>query len=102
MISPQLCKTATKTKQFTNTRIAPERVAAMDQAYFCPNLACFTDEVAVRPASSYANVWLVTDEEVGKTWLMVAPQPTCPHCSGRLVPLNLERTDCVEALLPLM
>lgn len=102
MISPQLHKRTMKNEQFNEALIAPERIAVVDRAYFCPNLACFTDEVAVRPASSYANVWLVIDEEADKTWLMVAAQPTCPHCAGKLVPVNPDREDRVEMTLPLM
>lgn len=102
MISPQLRKRPMNNEQFNEALIVPERAAVVDRAYFCPNLACFTDEVAVRPASSYANVWIVIDEATEKTWLMVASQPTCPHCAGTLVPVNPEREDRIEMVLPLM
>lgn len=102
MISPSLRKSSVNRKRFNEALMVPERTVMPDRAYFCPNLGCFTDEVSVRPASSYANVWIVTDEEVDKTWLMVAPRPTCPHCATPLAPVNPERHDGIESELPLM
>ena len=102
MISPELRKRTTKANPFHQALLSAERVAVVNHAYFCANLACFTDEVTVRPASSYANVWIVTDEEAEKTWLMTAPRPACPHCASLLVPVNPEREDRVEMALHLM
>ncbi len=102
MISPHLRKSTSKNEQFPEALIIPDRVAVVDNAYFCPNLACYTDEVTVRPASSYANVWIVTDPETAKTWLMVAPQPTCPHCAKPLAAVNPTREDRPVAALSWM
>jgi len=69
------------------------------QSYFCPNSACLADEISAHAASSYANVWLVTDEEIGSSWLMMSDKPTCPQCGSALVATHSERA---EVVLPLM
>lgn len=75
------------------------RTKVISKSYFCPNSACLTDELSGRATSSFAGVWLITDEEVGSSWLMKAEKPSCPHCGALLVASQRER---VEFLLPLM
>lgn len=75
------------------------RSKAVSQSYFCPNSTCLADEVSARSASSFAHVWLVTDEEIDCSWLMVAQNPSCPHCGSALVSTQSERA---EVVLPLM
>ena len=75
------------------------RSKAVEKSYICLDSACLAAEVSVRPATSYANVWLVTDEEINRSWLMMAPKPCCPHCGSSLLSTENERT---EVVLPLM
>lgn len=75
------------------------RSKAATKTYFCPNSACLADEISAHAASSFANVWLVTDEEIGSSWLMMSEKPTCPQCGATLVATNSERA---EVVLPLM
>lgn len=75
------------------------RSKAVDKSYICLDSACLAAEVSVRPATSYANVWLVTDEEINRSWLMMAPKPCCPHCGSNLISTENER---IEVILPLM
>lgn len=75
------------------------RSKAVGKSYICLDSTCLAAEVSVRPATSYPNVWLVTDEEVNQSWLMMAPKPCCPHCGSSLVSTENERT---EVVLPLM
>ncbi|MFZ4658358.1 MAG: hypothetical protein ACOYNY_15185 [Caldilineaceae bacterium] len=69
------------------------------KSYFCPNSTCLADEISAHAASSFANVWLVTDEEIGSSWLMMSDKPTCPQCGSTLVASHSERA---EVVLPLM
>ncbi|MCE7982818.1 MAG: hypothetical protein DYG89_16675 [Caldilinea sp. CFX5] len=75
------------------------RSRSVTKSYFCPNSACLADEISAHAASSFANVWLVTDEEIGSSWLMMADKPTCPQCGSTLVATHSERA---EVVLPLM
>lgn len=75
------------------------RTKAVGKSYICLDSTCLAAEVSVRPATSYANVWLVTDEELNRSWLMVSPKPCCPHCGSSLVSTENERAEMV---LPLM
>lgn len=75
------------------------RAKAVTQTYFCPNSACLADEISAHAASSFANVWLVTDEEIGSSWLMMSDKPTCPQCGSALVATHSDRA---EVVLPLM
>lgn len=75
------------------------RSKAISKRYICLNSTCLAAEVSVRPATSYVNVWLVTDEELGRSWLMMAPKPCCPHCGSSLISTENERA---EVVLPLM
>ena len=59
---------------------------AVDAPYFCPGLSCLSDDLLARQATSFRNVWLVTDVDTDRTWLMQAPQPNCPHCGSQLYP----------------
>ncbi|MEZ4860770.1 MAG: hypothetical protein R3C14_05660 [Caldilineaceae bacterium] len=70
--------------------------------YFCPNSSCLSDELTARAASSFANVWIVTDEELDRSWLMAAPQPSCPHCNTPLYATSVRSVDVVSVCLPLM
>jgi hypothetical protein len=75
------------------------RSKSVIQSYFCPNSACLADDISAHAASSFANVWLVTDEETGSSWLMMSDKPTCPQCGSTLVATHNERA---EVVLPLM
>lgn len=75
------------------------RSKAQSKSYICANSTCLAAEVSVRSASSYANVWLVTDEEINRSWLMMSPKPCCPHCGSSLISTENERA---EVVLPLM
>lgn len=75
------------------------RSKAVNKSYVCLNSTCLAADVSARPATSYPNVWLVTDEELGHSWLMIATKPCCPHCGSSLVSTENER---IEAVLPLM
>lgn len=89
----------TESESIIEKAILLGRSKAVNKRCFCPNSACLADEVSVRATSSYSNVWLVTDEEIGSSWLMMAPKPSCPHCGSTLVAIESER---VEVVLPLM
>lgn len=99
-----LARTYTKAA-VTNTTAVSEKAALFGrskpttQSYFCPNSACLADEISAHAASSFANVWLVTDEEIGSSWLMMSDKPTCPQCGSTLVASHSERA---EVVLPLM
>lgn len=92
----------------TDLQTAPEAVVvwphhkAEDKAYFCPNLSCLSDDLTARSASSFRNVWLVTEELTGATWLMKAEQPSCPHCGSTLCETMKEPLAVQPMALPLM
>jgi hypothetical protein len=94
-----LVHTYPKTEFVGEKTVLFNRTKAVSKSCFCPNSTCLADEVSVRSASSFANVWLVTDEEVGSSWLMMAEKPSCPHCGATLVATHNER---LEIRLPLM
>lgn len=75
------------------------RSKVVSQSYFCPNSTCLADEVAVRSASSFAQVWLVTDEEIDCSWLMMASKPCCPHCDSTLVSAHREYAEGARLLM---
>jgi hypothetical protein len=52
---------------------------------FCPSTACLTDEIAVKRVSTKADVWLLTDEDEDRTWLIMGSKPVCPHCGATLL-----------------
>ncbi|HRW03464.1 MAG TPA: hypothetical protein P5121_00110 [Caldilineaceae bacterium] len=92
----------------TDIHTVPEAVVvwphhkAVDKPYFCPNLSCLSDDLAVRSASSFRNVWLVTEEASGATWLMMAEKPSCPHCGSTLCEAGEEPLFAQSTALPLM
>lgn len=94
-----LARTHTKTVVASEKAVLFGRSKAATQTYFCPNSACLADEISAHAASSFANVWLVTDEEIGSSWLMMSDKPTCPQCGSILVATHSERA---EVVLPLM
>lgn len=94
-----LARTHTKSTVVGDKAVLFGRAKAATQRYFCPNSACLADEISAHSASSFANVWLVTDEEIGSSWLMMADKPTCPQCGSTLVATHSERA---EVVLPLM
>jgi hypothetical protein len=55
-----------------------------EQARFCPSVFCFTGDITVQRLSSKAEVWLLTDEREGHTWVMMGSEPVCPHCGTTL------------------
>ncbi|MEZ4674146.1 MAG: hypothetical protein R2932_07895 [Caldilineaceae bacterium] len=75
---------------------------AVDKPYFCANLSCLGDDLLARPASSFRNVWLVTEEATDCTWLMLAPEPACPHCGSTLCAAEKEETTVNPLNLPWM
>ncbi len=89
----------------TQSEFSPEkaflsgRTKAINESCFCPNSACLSDEVSIRTASSFPNVWLVTDEEIGSSWLMIAEKPSCPHCNSTLVMNHRARAEEVAVQL---
>lgn len=95
-----LAHTQLKSEFTPEKAFMPGRTKAKNKSCFCPNSACLADEVLIRTASSFPNVWLVTDEEVGTSWLMIAETPSCPHCGSTLVTADSERKD--EVVLQLM
>ena len=56
-----------------------------EERRFCPSMFCFTDEIITRRVSTRADVWLLTDESDDRSWMMMGPQPTCPHCGTTLL-----------------
>ena len=92
----------------TDTHAVPEAVVvwphhkAVDKEFFCPNLSCLSDDLSARPASSFRNVWLVTDEATHSTWLMMAEKPSCPHCGATLCEAAAEPAIAMPITLPLM
>jgi len=92
----------------TDIQSVPEAVVvwprhqAEDQHYFCPNLSCLSDDLSARPATSFRNVWLVTEEMSGSTWLMKAEKPSCPHCTATLCEVVEEPVAAKPLALPLM
>jgi hypothetical protein len=58
-----------------------------EERRFCPSMFCFTDEIVVRRVSPQAQVWLLTDENDDRSWLMMGDQPTCPDCGTTLAHL---------------
>lgn len=95
-----LARTQTQSTFLPEKSFMPARTKATNKSCFCPSSTCLADEVSIRAASSFPNVWLVTDEEVGTSWLMIAEKPSCPHCGSTLVTTHAERTD--EVVLQLM
>jgi len=91
--------TRTETESIAEKVIILGRSKAATKSYFCPNSACLADELSARSTSSFSNVWLVTDEDMGSSWLMVAEKPSCPHCTSILITATSERAEIV---LPLM
>ena len=75
---------------------------AVDRHYFCPNLACLSDDLSARPASSFRHVWLVTEEATNSTWLLMAEKPSCPHCGAPLCEAVEEPLAAKAVALPLM
>lgn len=67
--------------------------------YLCPSSTCLTAEISVHAASSFANVWIVSDDEIGRSWLMEAPKPSCPYCGASLVAANHKYTGPTLPLL---
>ena len=94
-----LARTRPETEVVGEKAVLFGRSKAVSKQYICLNSTCLAADVSVRPATSYAHVWLVTDEELGRSWLMMAPKPCCPHCGSSLVSTENERT---EVVLPLM
>ncbi len=95
-----LAHTQTQSEFTLDKTFVPGRTKATNKSCFCPNSTCLADEVSIRAASSFPNVWLVTDEEIGIAWLMIAEKPGCPHCGSMLVTENSERIE--EVVLQLM
>jgi hypothetical protein len=94
-----LARVRTESESVGEKAVLLGRTKAVSKRCFCPNSACLADEVSVRAASSYSGVWLVTDEEIDSSWLMMAAKPSCPHCGATLVAIENERAEMV---LPLM
>jgi len=95
-----LTRTATQSTFTPEKAFISGRTKVNNKSCFCPNSTCLADEVSIRSASSFPNVWLVTDEEIGSAWLMIAEKPSCPHCGSTLVTTNSERAE--EVVLQLM
>ncbi len=95
-----LARTQTSSVFSPEKAFTPGRTKVNNKSCFCPSSTCLADEVSIRSASSFPNVWLVTDEEMGTSWLMIAEKPGCPHCGATLVTTNSERVE--EVVLPLM
>ena len=89
----------TETESIAEKVIILGRSKVANKSYFCPNSACLADELSARSTSSFSNVWLVTDEDMGSSWLMVSEKPSCPHCTATLITAQTERSELV---LPLM
>lgn len=93
---------------YTQSNPLPEPVVvwphhkAVDQLYFCPSLSCLTDDLRARRTSSFRNVWLVIEEITDCTWLMVAEQPSCPHCGSPLHAIGEAQLSPEPVKLPLM
>ncbi|MBX3011007.1 MAG: hypothetical protein KF832_05845 [Caldilineaceae bacterium] len=94
-----LAQTYTESEFVGDKALLLGRTKVHDKSCFCPNSTCLADELVVRTATSYADVWLVTDEEIGSSWLMKATKPSCPHCGSTLV---TAQRDYAEVILPLM
>ncbi len=56
----------------------------LSQERFCPSIFCFTGDITVQRLSSQAEVWLLTDERDGHSWVMMGADPVCPHCGTTL------------------
>jgi hypothetical protein len=89
----------TETESIAEKVIVLGRSKVANKSYFCPTSTCLADELSARSTSSFSNVWLVTDEDMGSSWLMVAEKPSCPHCAATLITTESER---FELVLPLM
>lgn len=89
----------TETESIAEKVIVLGRSKVANKSYFCPHSACLADELSARSTSSFSNVWLITDEDMGNSWLMVAEKPSCPHCASPLITTESER---FEFVLPLM
>lgn len=74
----------------------------VDKHYFCPNLSCLSDDLTARPATSFRNVWLVTEDATESTWLMKAEKPSCPHCAATLCEAVEEPVAAMPIELPFM
>ena len=75
---------------------------AINKHYFCANLSCTGDDLLARSASSFRNVWLVTEEATECTWLMMSPEPACPHCGSPLCAIAEEQSEATSLNLPWM
>jgi hypothetical protein len=65
--------------------VPPMQVKPQEEHRFCPSMFCLTDEIAVRRVSAKADVWLLTDENEERTWLIMGSKPVCPHCGTTLI-----------------
>jgi hypothetical protein len=63
----------------------PQQKQVKTERRYCLSVDCFTDEVLVRSVSSHKDVWLLTDELDGNSWLMQAKTPVCPYCGSTLL-----------------
>lgn len=83
----------------TDIHAVPEAVVVWpqqknpEQRYFCPNLSCLSDDLLARPASSFHDVWLITEVDTSCTWLMMAKAPSCPHCGAPLFATAQEQAE---------
>lgn len=74
----------TESNPLTDAVVVWPHHQAVAQTYFCANLSCLSDDLLVQQASSYRNVWLVTELSTDRTWLMRAANPSCPCCGAPL------------------
>lgn len=69
----------------TTTTTTMRKPNQKEERRCCLNMSCLMDELSVRRVSAKAFVWLITDEYVDRSWLMMGNTPICPHCGAPLV-----------------